>query len=162
MVLADGSLWVRPPRLIHLMMNLALGRPALSVVAGALASLIFPMRTIPMTNSTRRHFSALSGPPISLCSSSLARFLKAKDETISGLQQQTKTSENKRLTQEAIRNYEDTGRSGFHFHLDDVSDMLGTFVIPHIRDLEDQKYFKKLAIATAKAEDLSSAISMVT
>ena len=40
--------------------------------------------------------------------------------------------------------------------------MLGTFVIPHIRDLEDQKYFKKLAIATAKAEDLSSAISMVT
>ena len=38
-------------------------------------------------------------------------YLKAKDETISVLQQQVKTEQNKRATQEAIRNYEDTGRS---------------------------------------------------
>ena len=47
----------------------------------------------------------------------IGAFLKAKDETILALQQQLKTSENNRLTQEAIRNYEDGGRSGFHFHL---------------------------------------------
>ena len=64
-------------------------------------------------------------------------FLKAKDETISALQQQIKTSENNRLTQEAILDYEDTGRCGFHFHPDDVGDVLGTFVFPHIRDLSD-------------------------
>ena len=38
---------------------------------------------------------------------------------------------------------------------DDVSDLLGTDVFPHIRDLEDQQYFKKLDIATAEAEGLS-------
>ena len=40
--------------------------------------------------------------------------------------------------------------------------MLDTFVIPHIRDLEDQRYFQRLDIATAETEDLSRAISMVT
>ena len=39
-------------------------------------------------------------------------YLKAKDETISVLQQQVKSAENKRSTLEAVRNYEDTGRSG--------------------------------------------------
>ena len=82
-------------------------------------------------------------------------YLKAKDETISVLQQQVKTAENERLTQEAIRNCEDTGRSGFHFHPDDVGDLLHTFVIPHIRDLDDQRYYQYLDMATAEAEDLS-------
>ena len=51
-VLADGSLRVRPPHLIDLIMNLTLGRPTLAVVANALALLIILMRTIPVTNST--------------------------------------------------------------------------------------------------------------
>ena len=64
-------------------------------------------------------------------------YLKAKDETISVLHQQFKNEQNKRATQEAIRDYEDTGRSGFHFHPDDIGDLLHTFVIPHIRDLDN-------------------------
>ena len=89
-------------------------------------------------------------------------FLKAKDETISALQQQIKTSENNRLTREAIHNYEDTSRSRFHFHTADVGDVLGTYVFPHIRDLADQQYFEKLDTASAESKDLSRAISMVT
>ena len=85
----------------------------------------------------------------------MGAFLKAKDETISALQQQLKTSENNRLTREAIRNYEDTCRSGLHFHPDDVGDVLGTYIFPYIRDFKDQQYFKKLDIASAKPEDLS-------
>ena len=64
--------------------------------------------------------------------------------------------------QEAIRNYEDTSRSGFCFHLDDISDLLRTFVIPHIHDLDDQRYYYNLDMATTEAEDLSRAVSMVT
>ena len=65
-----------------------------------------------------------------------------------------KIAEDKRLTQEAIRNYGGIGRSGFHFHLDDISDLLSTFVIPHIRDLDNKRYFQNLDIATAEAKDL--------
>ena len=43
-----------------------------------------------------------------------------------------------------------------------VGDMLDTFVIPHIRDLDNRRYFQNLDIATAEAEDLSRAIFMVT
>ena len=89
-------------------------------------------------------------------------YLKAKDETIFVLQQQVKTAKNKRLTQEAIRNYEDIGRSGFHFHPYDMGDVLHSFVIPHIRDLNDQRYYQNLDMATVEAEDLSRAIFMVT
>ena len=89
-------------------------------------------------------------------------YLKAKDETIFVLQQQVKTAENKCSTQEAIRNYEDTGRSGFQFHPDDIGDLLHTYVIPHIRDLDDQRYYYNLDMATTEPEDLSQAISMVT
>ena len=77
-VLTDGSLYVRLPRLLHLMMNLALGRPTLAVVAGALASLIILMRMTLMTNSTRRHFSTLSRPPVSLFFNRWARSLRPK------------------------------------------------------------------------------------
>ena len=87
-------------------------------------------------------------------------YLKAKDETISVLQRQVKSEQNKRATQEAIRNYEDTGRSGFQFHPDDIGDLLHTFVIPHIRDSDDQRYYYNLDMAIAEAEDLSRAISM--
>ena len=66
-VLADVSLWMRPPHPIDLMMDLTLGRPAMAVVAGALASLIILMRMVPTMTSTRRHFSTLSRPPVSLC-----------------------------------------------------------------------------------------------
>ena len=66
------------------------------------------------------------------------------------------------MTQEAIRNYEDIGRSEFHFHLDDAGDVLGSFVFPHIRDLEDQQYLEKLDIASAEPEDLPRAISLLT
>ena len=139
-------------------MDLALGRPALAVAAGALALLIVLMRTVPMTNSTGRHFSTLPRPPTSL--KQFGAYLKAKDATIFVLQRPVKTSENKRLTQEAIRNYENTGRSGFHFPPDDVGDLLDTFVIPHIRDLDDQRYFQNLDITSAEAEDLSRAFSI--
>ena len=88
--------------------------------------------------------------------------LKAKGETISVLQQQVKAVENKCSTQEAIRNYENTSRSGFRFHPDDVGDLLDTFVVPHIRDLDDQRFFQNLDMANAKAEDFSRAFSMVT
>ena len=37
-VLADDSLWVRPPHLIDLMIDLALSHPTMAVVVGALAS----------------------------------------------------------------------------------------------------------------------------
>ena len=63
-----------------------------------------------------------------------ASYLKAEDETISVLQQQVKTEQNKHATQEAIRH---TGRSRFRFHHDDIGDLLHTFVTPHIRDLDD-------------------------
>ena len=88
-------------------------------------------------------------------------YLKAKDETISVLQEQVKTEQSKRATQEAIRNYEDTGRSTFRFHSDDFGDLLHSFVNPHIRDLDDQQYYYDPGMATAKPEDLSRAISMV-
>ena len=64
-------------------------------------------------------------------------FCKAKDESISVLQQRIKKEQNKRATQEAICNYEDRGRFGFHFHPQDIGDLLHTFAIPHIRDLDD-------------------------
>ena len=37
-----------------------------------------------------------------------------------------------------------------------------TFVIPYIRNLDDQKYYSDLDMATALPEDLSRGISMVT
>jgi len=37
-----------------------------------------------------------------------------------------------------------------------------TFVIPYIRDLDDQKYYSDLDMATTKPEDFSCGISMVT
>ena len=55
----------------------------------------------------------------------------------------------------------DTGRSGFRFHQKDVGDLLHTFVISHIRDLDDQRYYYNLHMATTKPEGLSQAISMV-
>ena len=58
-------------------------------------------------------------------------YLKAQDETISVLQQQVKTEQNKRAAQEAIRNYEDIGISGVCFHPEDIGHLLHTFVIPH-------------------------------
>ena len=70
-----------------------------------------------------------------------AAYLSAKDETISALQQQVKTEQDKRKTQEAIRDYEDIGRSSFRFHPDDIGDLLHTFIIPHIRDLDDEHYY---------------------
>ena len=39
--------------------------------------------------------------------------------------------------------------------------MLDTFVIPHICDFEDPRYFEKLSFASAEAKDLSRANSMV-
>ena len=63
---------------IDLTMDLALGRPALAVVVGAPTSLIVLMRMVPTMTSTRRHFSTLSWPPISLCSSNLARILRLR------------------------------------------------------------------------------------
>ena len=57
--------------------------------------------------------------------------------------------------QKAICNYEDTYRSGFQFHPDDIDDLLHTYVIPHIRDSDDQRYYYNLDMATAEAEDLS-------
>ena len=74
----------------------------------------------------------------------------------------SKTEQNKRATQEAICNYEDTGRSGFQFYPDDIGDLLHTYVIPHIRDLDDYRYYYNLDMATAEPKDLSRAISMVT
>ena len=71
----------------------------------------------------------------------MATYLSAKDETIAALQQQVKAEQDKRRTQEAIHNYEDTGRSSFQFHPDDIADLMHTFVIPHIRDLDDQQYY---------------------
>ena len=92
----------------------------------------------------------------------MAAYLSAKDETIAALQQQVKAEQDKRKTQESIRNYEDTGRSSFQFHPDDIADLMHTFVIPHIRELDDQKYYSDLDMATALPEDLSRGISMVT
>jgi len=92
----------------------------------------------------------------------MASYLSAKDETIAALQQQVKAEQDKRRTQEAIRNYEDTGRSSFQFHPDDIADLMHTFVIPYIRNLDDQKYYSDLDMATALPEDLSRGISMVT
>ena len=92
----------------------------------------------------------------------MAAYLSAKDETITALQQQVKAEQDKRKTQESIRNYEDTGRSSFQFHPDDIADLMHTFVIPHIRELDDQKYYSDLDMATALPEDLSRGISMVT
>ena len=89
-----------------------------------------------------------------------ASYLKAKDKTISVLQQQVNTEQNRRATQEANCNYEDTCRSSFLFHSDDLADLFHTFVIPHIRDLDDQRYYYDLDMATAKLEDLSCGVSM--
>ena len=142
------------------MMNLALGRPALAVVAGALASLINEDDPDDQLNQEAfLNTPAASDQPML---EQFGAFLKAKDEAISALQQQIKTSESNRLTREAICNYEDTCRSRFHFHLDDVGDLLGTYAFLHIRDLEDQQYFEKLDIASDEPEDLSRVISMVT
>ena len=68
-----------------------------------------------------------------------ASYLKAKDETISVLQEQVKSEQNKRATQEAIRNYEDIGRSSFLFHPHDLADLFTplsslTFVTKTIND----------------------------
>ena len=82
-----------------------------------------------------------------------AAYLSAKDKTIPALQQQ-----DKRKTQEAICNYEDTGGSSFCFHPDDIGDLLHTFIIPHICDLDNQQYYYNLDMATAKPEDLSCGI----
>ena len=57
---------------IDLMMDPALGRPALVVVADAPTSMTGLMRMVPTMTSTRRHFSTLS-PTLSLCLSNLAR-----------------------------------------------------------------------------------------
>ena len=83
----------------------------------------------------------------------MAAYLSAKDETIAALQQQVKAEQDKRKTQEAIRNYEDTGRSSFRFHPDEIADLMHTFVIPHIRDPDDQRYYHNLDMATALPED---------
>jgi hypothetical protein len=91
-----------------------------------------------------------------------AAYLSAKDETIFVLQRQVKTEQDKRKTQEAIRNYEGTGRSSFRCHPDDIGDLLHIFIIPHIRDLDDEHYYYDLDMTTAKPEDLSHGISMVT
>ena len=88
-------------------------------------------------------------------------YLAAKDETISVLQQQVKTEQNKRATQEAICNYKDRDGSGFRFHPEDLDDLLHTFVIPHIRDLDDQQYYYDLDMATAKPEDFTCGVSLV-
>ena len=66
-----------------------------------------------------------------------AAYLTAKDKAISSLEQQVKLEQEKRKTQEAIRDYDDTGRSSFSFHPEDISDLLHTFIIPYIRDLDD-------------------------
>ena len=71
------------------------------------------------------------------------------------LQQQVKDKKNKHATQEAIRH---TGRSRFRFHHEDIGDLLHTFVTPHIRDLDDQRYYYNLDMATAESEDLSGAM----
>ena len=148
------SIWVLLALLIDLMMDLALGRPALAVVAGAPTSRASLVRKTLTTISTRMRFWTLSRPLINLCSRSLQLIFLAKDETISVLQQQAKTKQDKRKTQEAIRNYEDTGRSSFRFHPDDIGDLLHTFIIPHIRDLDNQQYYYNLNMATAKPQDL--------
>ena len=79
-----------------------------------------------------------------------AAYLSAKDETISALQQQVKAEQEKRKMQEAICNYKDTHRSSFCFHPDDIGNLLHTFIIPHICDLDDQHYYSDLDMATAK------------
>ena len=91
-----------------------------------------------------------------------AEYLSAKDKAISDLQQQVQFEQEKRKTQEAIRDYDDTGRSSFYFHPEDIGDLLHTFIIPHIRDLADRQYYFDLDMETAKPEDLSRGISMVS
>ena len=81
---------------------------------------------------------------------------------ISDLQQQVQFEQEKRRTQEAIRDYDDTGRSSFYFHPEDIGDLLHTFIFPHIRDLADRQYYFDLDMETAKPEDLSRGISMVS
>ena len=58
-----------------------------------------------------------------------AEYLSAKDKAISDLQQQVQFEQEKRKTQEAIRDYDDTGRSSFYFHPEDIGDLLHTFII---------------------------------
>ena len=91
-----------------------------------------------------------------------AAYLSAKDETITALQQQVKAAQDKAKTQEAIRNYEGTGRSSLLFHPDVIADLMHTFIILHNRDMDDQQFFafSDLDMATAKPEDLSRGISM--
>ena len=91
-----------------------------------------------------------------------AEYLSAKDKAISDLQQQVQLEQNKRKTQEAIRDYDETGRSSFQFHPQNISDLLHTFVIPHIRNSADRQFYFDLDMDTAKPEDLSRGISMVT
>ena len=91
-----------------------------------------------------------------------AAYLTAKDKAISSLEQQVKLEQEKRKTQEAIRDYDDTGRSSFSFHPEDIGDLIHTFIIPHIRDLDDRQYYLDLDMNTAKPEDLSRGISMVS
>ena len=115
------------------MMDLTLGRPALAVVAGAPNVEDQPGEEGPGNDFNPDAFldslKASDQPMLK----QFAAYLSAKDEIISVLQQQVKTKQDKRKTQEAIRNYEDTGRSSFRFHPDDISDLLHTFIIPHIR-----------------------------
>ena len=91
-----------------------------------------------------------------------AAYLSAKDKTISTLEQHVKFERDKCRMQEAIRGYDGTGSSSFCFHPDDIGNLLHTFIIPHIHDLDDQRYYFDLNMATAKPKDLSCGISMVT
>ena len=43
-----------------------------------------------------------------------------------------------------MRDYEETGRSGFHFDPYDIGYVLETFVIPYILDTDTQQYFEQM------------------
>ena len=58
----------------------------------------------------------------------LAAYLTAKDKAISSLEQQVKLEQEKRKMQEAIRDYDGTGRSSFSFHPEDIGDLTHTFI----------------------------------
>ena len=73
-VLTDVSIWMVLAHPIDPTMDLALGRPALAVGAGAPISMIILMGMVMTTTSTRKRSLALSRPLISVCSSNLARF----------------------------------------------------------------------------------------
>ena len=64
--LVDAWIWLRMVRPIDLMMDLALGRPALAVVTSAPTSKANLLRTAPTTITTRMSFSIPSRPPSNL------------------------------------------------------------------------------------------------